>query len=341
MRQIVRTLALSGMLLCAAASAVASTPSDFYLNLLRRGVAAFDAEKYAEASNQLKIAAFGFVDSIEHYQTAQIYLALAFDRQDNAEKARDAARRVVAAERIERKYSTLKIPAGVANSFDTVARKLLTSTEVAFLGGRAPQTQSTPPAPAASNGPKAAPPATTQAPPNKPVVTPEPEKKPVEKPPVEKPVEKPPVEKTVEKPPVEKPAPPPPAPKQTPAPAAPQQDVATRLAAGERALTSSELPEARRIYRALLDTPGVSRDTLIRVAEGLYRSRDFEGALSAFTKLGTLRRGEEPYHYYIAVAYYETGRYQEAKKELAAALPYIEVTPDVAKYRVKIDGALD
>ncbi len=356
MRQFVRNCVLFGMMFCVAASAVAATPSDFYLNLLRRGVAAFDAEKYVEATAHLRIAAFGFVDSIEHYQTAQIYLTLAYDRQDNADKARDAARRVVAAERVERKYATLKIPAGIANSFDAVARKLLTNTELAFIS-RAPQTTTPPPPAAVANGAKPRP-AETQ-PEIKPVVVVE---KPAEKPPVAKPVETQPAEKPAEKPPVEKPAvekapvvakpqTPPPAPAPAPKPQAPtpasqtpapsSQDIASRLAAGERALTTSELSEARRLYRGLLDTPGISRETLIRIAEGLYRSRDFEGALLAFAKIGTLRRGEEPYHYYVAVAHYETGRYQQAKDELEAALPYIEITPDVARYRAKIEGALE
>ena len=116
-------------------------------------------------------------------------------------------------------------------------------------------------------------------------------------------------------------------------------EASARIASAERALNTSNLVEARRVYRELLGQSGIERDTLIRVAEGLYRSRDFAGALSAFTRLGALRRGEEPYRYYIAVAAYETGDYARAKKELAAALPYIEVTPDVARYRTKIDGA--
>ncbi len=71
----------------------------------------------------------------------------------------------------------------------------------------------------------------------------------------------------------------------------------------------------------------------------MYRSRDFSGALATFGRIGTLRRGEEPYRYYIAVAAYETGDYARAKKELASALPFIEITPDVARYQTRIDGA--
>jgi len=363
MRQLVRCVAVLVTLLGAAASAVAATPSDFYLNLLRRGVVAFDAEKYADASNHLRLAAFGLVDSVEHYQTAHIYLALTYDRLQAAEKARSSVRRVIAAERIERKYGALTIPAGVASSFDALARKLLTASEVAMLSRTptakppATETQKQPapapaqrtiPAPAAGTNNQGSQHNNTNT--EKPPVIKAPETKqpavenlPAEKLP-DKTVEKP----AVEKPPVEKPKPqppPPPAPKPqtsaiTVAPS-PNQDIPTRLAAGERALNTSQLPEARRIYRGLLDAPGITRETLMRVAEGLYRSRDFDGALAAFAKVGALRRGEEPYHYYIAVAYYESGRYKEAKQSLAAALPYIEVTPDVARYREKIEGAID
>ncbi|MDP9192934.1 MAG: hypothetical protein M3P06_14630 [Acidobacteriota bacterium] len=116
-------------------------------------------------------------------------------------------------------------------------------------------------------------------------------------------------------------------------------EVAAKLASAERGINSGNLNDARRAYRELLGAPALEHETLVRVAEGLYRSRDFSGALSAFNRVGTLRRGEEPYRYYIAVALYETGDLARAKKELAAALPFIEVTPDVARYRTRIEGA--
>src|SRR5204862_71324 len=61
----------------------------------------------------------------------------------------------------------------------------------------------------------------------------------------------------------------------------------------------------------------------------------------AFERAAGFRKGEEPYHSYLAVSLYETGRYNAAKRELAAALPYIEVTPDIARYRIKIEGAIE
>ena len=39
------------------------------------------------------------------------------------------------------------------------------------------------------------------------------------------------------------------------------------------------------------------------------------------------------------VAAYETGQYERAKRELASALPHIEATADVQRYRVKIEAA--
>ena len=91
----------------------------------------------------------------------------------------------------------------------------------------------------------------------------------------------------------------------------------------------------------MLDSPQLSHASALRAAEGLYRSRDFAGAIRAFQKAGSIGAGEEQYHYYYAVALYENGRYAEAKRELQAALPFIEVTPDVQRYRVKIEGAIE
>ena len=68
---------------------------------------------------------------------------------------------------------------------------------------------------------------------------------------------------------------------------------------------------------------------------------DFAGAARAFKRAGAIGSGEEQYHYSFAVALYETGRYAEAKRELAASLPYITVTEDVTRYRAKIEGAIE
>lgn len=375
MRQLLRALTLLSVLLCAAAPAVAATSSDFYTTLLQRGISSFDGERYADASRYLKLAAFGLVDSIDKYETAQVYLTLTYEHLNDIVKARDAAHRVVIAERIERRFATINLPANIARAFDSSATKLIGSADTAFLHSApaAPSTPSQQPrtqpraaesrpqqtttAPVTQNPqPAPKPQPTTSKPPQvdstrKPPVD-KPADKPVDKP-VEKPADKPVTQPIVEKPPIKPPAQatqnlkpivPAPAPPSTTPAAAPKtlspQEASNRIAAGERALSAGQLIDARKTYRSLIDA-GVARDVLIRAAEGLYRARDFEGSLAAFGKAGALRRGEEPYHYYMAVAYYETGQIARAKNELAAALPFIEVTPDVARYRTKIESAVD
>lgn len=297
----------------------AATPGEFYVELLRRGVAEVEAGRHESAVTPLRLAAFGLIESIEQYETAQAYLVVALDRANQTEAAREAARRIVAAEKVERRFASLKLPAEIRTAFTASARKLLPAGDVTAL---------TAPAPPVTNA------VTTTAKPAPPKVD-EPRK--VAEKPVEKPAEKP-IEKPIEKP-VQKPVTPTQTAPKPVTPVKPALDVPARLAAGDRALAAANLAEGRKIYREVLEAGGHDHATWIRVAEGLYRSRDFAGALTAFQHVGALRTGEEAYRYYIAVAAYETGQFDRAKRELAAALPYIEITPDVQRYRSKIEGA--
>lgn len=414
-------MSLFFFMLTACVPLAASTATDFYLDLLQRGTAEVDAGRYDTSITPLRLAAFGLVDSIEHYETAQAYLVVALDKLGKQDEARKAGQRIVAAESIERKFATLALPAPIRAAFATAARKLLSSADVALLTSpppasivpkpkTLPQTSATtkpngtpvvaPPAapPSISPIPEKEPaklPATqTQAPatqkPSLPTQRADPPKvvenlKPAQQTPprtdppktsapapaqnggssqkpsvAETPARKdPPKVSQAPKPSpaVAKPAAAAP-PKSTPAAPKPQPaqsvlqpqvrttppqparaDVPSRLAAGERALASANLNEARRVYRELLTVAGLDRNELIRIGEGLYRSRDFAPALTAFRRLGTLKAGEEAYRYYIAVALFETGDFVTAKSELAAALPFIEVTPDVQRYRDKIGAA--
>ena len=110
----------------------------------------------------------------------------------------------------------------------------------------------------------------------------------------------------------------------------PTLDQAASLAA------NSQPDQARRVYLALLNQANVSRHTIAEAARGLYRLGAFADAVEAFRNLGTFNRGEEDLRYYNAVSLFETGHYEDAKKELACALPYIQITSDVARYRDKI-----
>lgn len=393
MRNFIRATTLLSVLAFAASPAAAATQSEFYLSLLRRGVASYDASRYTDAAKQLRLAAFGLVDTIDQYQLAHMYLAMTLDKMGQKDRAADSARRVISAERVERKYGAA--PAAVRASFETVAAKLLTPAEIAMLRGgpivpaTPPQTSSTTtttrpatttpprtttPAPIpAAQQPAVKPPATqpaTQPRQDRAVVTPPQQTtrsetaapqtstttvpapaKPKPEPAAAKPAVKPPATTTpstttTSTPPRTAPATTPARPATTaPAATAPAprpltaNEISARLATAERALAAANLTEARRAYRELLGAQGLDHDAMMRVAEGLYRARDFAGALTAFANLGALRRGEEPYRYYIAVAAFETGDRARAKRELAAALPYIEVTADVARYRTRIESA--
>lgn len=381
MRNPARIALLLTLLLCAAGSTLAQSPTDFYLGLLGRGASYVEAGQYDAAVSPLRISAFGLVESISNYQSALVYLAIAQDRAGNSDGARDAVRRLASAERIERHFGSLQLPAAIRSAFLDVAKKHLAAADANALanGGAisaAPKTQPTvttrpappttqpQPTPSSSTAtttpqqqPPTATPAQTQPAKPQPQTTkpaepkPAPTTTPAQQQPKKtadaKPAESKPTvpQTTTSAPPaVKPPAPQPatttttPAPAQT-KPALSAKDVATRMAAAERALTNAQLTEARRLYRELLDAPGLDRDSLLRIVEGLYRARDFNGALAAFKALGTLRRGEEPYSYYQAVALYETGAYEQARKVLSSAIPFIEMTPDVVRYRTKIEGA--
>jgi tetratricopeptide (TPR) repeat protein len=319
------------VMIATSAPTLAATATDFYVELLRRGISEVEAGRNETAVVPLRLAAFGLIDSIEHYETAQVYLVVALDRMNQTDPAREAALRIIAAERVERKFGSLKLSEAIRSSFATSAKKLLSPADAAAL--------STPPPPARA----ATPPPQTSAK----VQQVDAPKKVVEsssRPVVEKPATAPASSSTTRKredsktPPKATPPAPKPAPVQV-QPPKPTIDVPARLAAGERALSAANLTDARKIYRDLLEVAGHDHATWIRVAEGLYRARDFAGALAAFQRVGTLRPGEEAYRFYVAVSYYETGQYERAKRELASALPFIEITPDVEWYRAKIDSA--
>jgi outer membrane biosynthesis protein TonB len=333
--RLLKITAVAGMmLLCAGSSfAAGTTAAEFYLELLQKGIAQYNAAAYAEAETLLRTAAFGLLEATDRYQTAQVYRTIVADKLNDPTAARDAARRVLAAERVQRTYASLALPAAVRTAFESVAKKILGAPELATLTRAAPpatQPQTPPPqtppqqqpqtstAPPATNGSKAAPPE------KKPAV---PETKP-KNPPAPKPTPKP-------APATTKPAEP-----VTPAPQTAAANIAPQLAAAEKTLNAGDLAEARRAYRLLLEAP-ITHEQALRIAEGLYRARDFANVLRAFDRAGALRKGEEPYRFYLAVAYYETGKFAAAKKELASALNYIELTPDVARYREKIEGAAD
>ena len=113
------------------------------------------------------------------------------------------------------------------------------------------------------------------------------------------------------------------------------------VADGQRALDDGDLGRARASYQSALEAVTLTHESALKVGEGLYRTHDFAGAVRAFERAGSFARSEAQFQYDNAVSLYEIGRYRDARRELATALPFIDVTPEVARYRAKIQGSLN
>jgi hypothetical protein len=416
-RTILRKLVVWWLLLIPVAGFAASG-DEFYQRLYQRGMAHFAAGDYATAFTELRNAAFGFVEQVDKFETAQSYAIIAAHRLGHDTDARDSLMRIVSAEKIQPHFRSVTLPDDVRTEVDVVAATLLTSQECTLLGvptsvqeaagtAKPPVVVPTPAkrpnvavtAPLEKEGtddtappdpkPKTTPqPVAPVAPTPQPrTVVPQPvvpapqtvnppvaptpqhaDPVPQSQPPAPQPVAPPTQETPRTQPqpvapqhvdPVPQPQPPAPQPvappkQETPRPQAQPQPTAPApvpqpivknvdagLTEAQRAIDDGDIGRARSIYNALVSGPALSHASALRVAEGLYRVRDFAGAARAFQRAGTLGHGEEQFHYYYAVTLYETGRYAEAKRELAASLPYIAVTADVVRYRAKIEGAIE
>lgn len=110
------------------------------------------------------------------------------------------------------------------------------------------------------------------------------------------------------------------------------------LRQAEALAENDRFEEANALYRELATSANVSRDILTAAAIGLYRTGAWSDSAAAFARLGTFAKGEEDLRFYHAVALFEGGRYDAAKRELACALPFIEETEEVSRYRAKIEA---
>ena len=134
-------------------SAVPALAQNFYEARFQTGVIDFNRGAYARAADELRVAAFGRVDDIPSYITAEVYLAVTNDRIEHAEDARVAAMKVLQAERITPSYAALKLPADVRASFEQLLPALLTRDQLsnvpvfARLASQAPAVQTGAPRP--------------------------------------------------------------------------------------------------------------------------------------------------------------------------------------------------
>lgn len=116
------------------------------------------------------------------------------------------------------------------------------------------------------------------------------------------------------------------------------REIINRLREAESLAATGRTAEASETYARVATSPAASREAIAAAAAGLYRTGDFESAVAAFQRLMPFARGEEDLRYYDSVSLYETGRYEEARRQLACAIPYIEITADVDRYRSKIEN---
>ncbi|HEX7833002.1 MAG TPA: hypothetical protein VF787_25335 [Thermoanaerobaculia bacterium] len=116
------------------------------------------------------------------------------------------------------------------------------------------------------------------------------------------------------------------------------RDALTTLRQADEAANGGDATYAETLYARVATAPDVSREVIAESAIGLYRLGAYRESAAAFRRIGTFARGEEDLRYYFAVALYESGEYHAAQKELACALPFIEATEDVLRYRWKIEN---
>jgi tetratricopeptide (TPR) repeat protein len=399
MRKAIAFAALAGMLV--AGNLFAATADE----LLASGETAFRGGQYEQAIGALSAAAeslFAEAQSefgsstvsavlLDKYETALVYLAVAYARTNRDNDAVEAIVRIAASERMEPRYALLALTPEVAEFDALVARlapgQLPVNNALALqLTAVAPAAEPVPPPVAATEELAPLPVVTPKAAPE---VVPAPQPEPMA---VPEPVVPSAVAEAV------------PAPQPCACPAVPDIDAALaaqraadQKAADERVAEVQRAAEARiaaiqaataapapspapqpaivvqpqpaiivqpqpidststgslrdaesfamrgdaasaaAIYERVLASPSASRETLAQVATGFYLIGEYDRARYAFNRVGELKRGEEDLRYYKAVSLFETGDYYDASKEIACALPYIEVTDEVAHYREMID----
>ena len=142
----------------------------FYEARFQSGVIDFNRAAYARAVDELRIAAFGRVDDIPAYETAEIYLTVTNDKLDRVEDSRLAALKVTQAEQIKPSYATLVLPPDVRTAFEHLLPALLTREQLANVPAFARFADQAPSVPAGTPTPSRRPMPTVPTPTKKPNV---------------------------------------------------------------------------------------------------------------------------------------------------------------------------
>jgi hypothetical protein len=288
-----------------AAALLAASPglaaNSFYSDRLREGGLAFERGEAARAARELRIACFGLLDDPRLLSECLARLALAEDKQGNAEGFREVFRRLSEVEERFGGYSQSALPADVRASFEKRAAAVLPP---ALL-------QQAPPALRLAGG--------TAAPP----VRPRPAA----------PEVVPPVAVT--------PRPAPSVTAATAAaslsPLEQGQLAEVRRTLSQPAEVRA-LSTAFDVARGVADAHPASVEAQHLAAEAAYRINRFKEAAEYFQRGGDPGDKAAELLFYQAVAFFELGSRAEAASALKRALPNLRRTPYVDGYAKKILG---
>lgn len=275
----------------------AATPADdFYLSRLQAGKAEAAAGRPYEAIDDLKIAAFGFLDQPSLLLEGLARLALAQAAAGQVEAADATMRRFGEVESRFKGWSQVDLEPEARAAFVTLAgRRLGRSTPAPTL---APTVISTPTA-ISTPVPTAAPTA-TPTPTRAVSVTPTPTSTP------------------------------------TPDPKKAGSAAPAVLAESKSLVAQGRYVEnLRRLVAAVAAEPA-DRDLRRALLEGAVLTKDWTTAAGQLELLRPFREGEEPWMFYAAVALLETGKAAEARELTVKALPRLTRSPFVDYYSQRI-----
>lgn len=152
-----RVIGLGVIVVSLATAGAAQTPS-FYTERLQRGLADYAHGQYAKAEMELRVAAFGVIDSVPDYELANVYLALTDQKLGKKSDAALAAEKVVRAEAITPAFDALQLDPQARSTFLADLPKLLTPKQLARAKRFAPlATSSTVARPAPKTEPRTEP----------------------------------------------------------------------------------------------------------------------------------------------------------------------------------------
>jgi hypothetical protein len=132
-RYVLQKVVLCLLLLVAPATGLAGFGDDFYEGLYTRGMAHFHASEYQAAFNDLHLAAFGFVDQLDRFETAEAYAAIAANRLGNEAFTRGALVGIAKADGVQPHFRSIAIPETLRAELERAAALLLTREERAVL----------------------------------------------------------------------------------------------------------------------------------------------------------------------------------------------------------------